>query len=145
MKLNIRKNKSIIIVIAIFFILAIFFYNRKTEQFDDDEYYEHFNSNKTIDENLFPINNGHASNSMLRHGAGASVASSAMTKPQGVCCVHYGCVSCGGKYPNQKKFGCKKWVKCENAGHAKHDYQSGCTGCGGEKNAILSKQKDNWW
>ena len=135
-----KKKKCICCVVLIIIVVVFIYRSRKVESFDDD--IEKFYNEST---NLIEPNQGHATHSMLRHGRGSSVSSSSMSKPQGMCCVHYGCVSCGGKYPNQKKYGCKKWQSCDKTKAAKHDYQGECTGCGAEKNAILSTQKDNWW
>jgi len=138
-----KKKKCICCIVLVIIVVVFVYRNRKVEYFeDDDDDVEHF---KESSGELIPANQGHATHSMLRHGGGASVSSSSMTKPQGLCCVHHGCVSCGGKYPNQKKYGCKKWQRCEQNRNAKYDAQDGCTGCGAEKNAILSTQKDNWW
>lgn len=172
MKIKFGKKKILFALFILILIIFIYRY-RPVEHFDDDdttnEQYgiEDFETNEANDigdfetdeandiedfrenydnyEYLIQPNDGHARESMLRYDMGSSVASSGMTKPQGLCCVRFGCKSCGGKYPNQKKYGCKKWQKCEKNRNARHEYQSKCTGCGADKKSILSQQKDNWW
>lgn len=151
MKFNKLFSKKICLCSLFLVAIVIIFlyrYYKQIESFEDDleeidiEDIENFDSQN---KNLIEPNNGHATENMLRHGIGSSVASSGLTKKQGLCCVQHGCVSCNGKYPDQKTYGCKKWDNCCKNKVAKHELQTSCTGCGAEKKAILSTQEDNWW
>ena len=132
------KKKLWVCIIIIIIIVIFYLYKSRSESFYD---IENFDNTPLISPNY-----GHSSQSMLRYGLGTSVSSSGMTKPQGLCCQHHGCITCGGKYAHQKKYGCKKWVRCEKLSKPiKHEYQNTCTGCGADKESILGSQMSNWW